>query len=76
MDDIVDVRSSFVESFEKKGIRSKIDWDLDEERKIKISIQGILLFPSLLLFFSLLWFIMRRQKLIIPELNSNGWGIG
>lgn len=71
MDDIVDVRSSFVESFEKKGIRSKIDWDLDKERKIKISIQGIPFFP--LSSFS---FIMRRQKLIIPELNSNGWGIG
>lgn len=71
VDDIVDVRSSFVESFEKKGIRSKIDWDLDEERKIKISIQGIPFFP--LSSFS---FIMRRQKLIIPELNSNGWGIG
>lgn len=71
VDDIVDVRSSFVESFEKKGIRSKIDWDLDKERKIKISIQGIPFFP--LSSFS---FIMRRQKLIIPELNSNGWGIG
>lgn len=71
MDDIVDVRSSFVESFEKKGIRSKIDWDLDKERKIKISIQEIPFFS--LSSFS---FIMRRQKLIIPELNSNGWGIG
>lgn len=71
VDDIVDVRSSFVESFEKKGIRSKIDWDLDKERKIKISIQEIPFFS--LSSFS---FIMRRQKLIIPELNSNGWGIG
>lgn len=71
VDDIVDVRSSFVESFDKKRIRSKIDWDLDKERKIKISIQEIPFFS--LSSFS---FIMRRQKLIIPELNSNGWGIG
>lgn len=64
-------RSFLFRRIEKKRIRSKIDWDLDEERKIKISIQGIPFFP--LSSFS---FIMRRQKLIIPELNSNGWGIG
>lgn len=64
-------RSFLFRRIEKKRIRSKIDWDLDKERKIKISIQGIPFFP--LSSFS---FIMRRQKLIIPELNSNGWGIG